>query len=35
MRDPRQREAVTVALAPAEAVEKGALAGTFNIVLPR
>lgn len=31
----RQREAVTVALAPATTGEPGALAGTFNLVLPR
>lgn len=34
LRDPRQREAVTVALAPANGIEAGALAGTFIIVLP-
>jgi protocatechuate 3,4-dioxygenase beta subunit len=34
IRDPRQREAVTVALAPANGIEPGALAGTFDIVLP-
>jgi protocatechuate 3,4-dioxygenase beta subunit len=33
IRDPRQREAVTVALAPADGVESGALIGAFDIVL--
>ena len=33
IRDPRQREAVTVALAPGNGVENGALVGTFDIVL--
>lgn len=33
IRDPRQREAVTVALAPGNGVESGALVGTFDIVL--
>jgi protocatechuate 3,4-dioxygenase, beta subunit len=34
IRDPRQREAVTVALAPANGIEPGALGGNFDIVLP-
>ena len=34
IRDPRQREAVTVALVPANGIEPGALAGTFDLVLP-
>src|SRR5262245_17464846 len=33
IRDPRQRQQVIVALAPAEGLEPGALAGTFDIVL--
>jgi len=33
IRDTRQREAVTVRLEPANGVEPGALAGTFDIVL--
>jgi len=33
IRDPRQREAVTVALAPGNGIENGALVGTFDIVL--
>jgi len=34
IRDRRQREAVTIALVPAEGIEVGALAGEFTIVLP-
>jgi protocatechuate 3,4-dioxygenase beta subunit len=34
IRDARQREMVQVRLAPAEGLEPGALAGTFDIVLP-
>jgi protocatechuate 3,4-dioxygenase beta subunit len=34
IRDVRQREMVLVRLAPAEGLEPGALAGTFDIVLP-
>jgi protocatechuate 3,4-dioxygenase beta subunit len=33
IRDPRQRQQVVVALAPADGLERGALAGTFDIVL--
>jgi len=33
IRDPRQREAVTVALAAADGLETGALIATFDIVL--
>ncbi|MDJ1159699.1 protocatechuate 3,4-dioxygenase [Chelatococcus sp. SYSU_G07232] len=33
IRDPRQREAVTVPLEPANGIEAGALAGRFDIVL--
>ena len=34
IREPRQRHAVTVALTPANGIEPGALAGTFDLVLP-
>jgi protocatechuate 3,4-dioxygenase beta subunit len=33
IRDPRQRLLVAVSLAPADGLERGALAGTFDIVL--
>jgi len=33
IRDPRQRQQVVIALAPAEGLDPGALAGTFDIVL--
>src|SRR5262245_55471478 len=33
IRDPRQRQRVIVVLAPAEGLEQGALAGTFDVVL--
>lgn len=33
IRDPRQRDAVTVRLDPASGIENGALAGTFDLVL--
>jgi protocatechuate 3,4-dioxygenase beta subunit len=33
IRDPRQRAAVTVRLDPANGIEDGALAGTFDLVL--